>query len=204
MLGEYKIDVELRQKLPWERDEELLQLNPSGELPVLDDAAKGVFCGARVISEWLEDTIENAFLLPKSAEDKAEVRRLIDWFDVKFQREVGHPLLNERVIKRYRHGQAVSSDIMRAAIGNAHIHFGYFDWLLSQHDWLAGDTITMADLAACGYLSVMDYFGDVSWDKYPDLKSWFMKMKSRPSYRPLLADRLVGLAPAKDYAELDF
>ena len=56
MLGEYKIDVELRQKLPWERDEELLQLNPSGELPILDDAAKGVFCGARVISEWLEET----------------------------------------------------------------------------------------------------------------------------------------------------
>ena len=51
---------------------------------------------------------------------------------------------------------------------------------------------------------MLDYFGDVDWNKYRDLKSWYMKMKSRPSFRQLLADRLSGMPPAQDYAQLDF
>ncbi|MGC6530478.1 MAG: glutathione S-transferase family protein [Candidatus Puniceispirillaceae bacterium] len=204
VLGEYKCDFELRVKNPWERDEALLRLNPAGEVPVLDDAAKGVYCGARVISEWLEDTLEGAKLLQGSAEQKAEIRRLIDWFDGKFSKEVSNPLFSERVKKRFLKGQPVSSDIIRTAVANSHVHFGYFEWLLGQHGWLAGDNISLADFMAAAHISVLDYFGDVNWEKYPDVKSWYMKMKSRPSFRPLLADRLVGMPPAKDYAELDF
>lgn len=203
-LGEYKTDVELRLAAPWERDEVVLRLNPAGELPVLDDAAHGVYCGARVISEWIEETQDGAFLLKGTPEERAEVRRLIDWFDGKFTKEVGAPLFQERITKRFVKGQAVSSDVIRTAIANAHIHFGYFEWLLGRHDWLAGDRLTLADLAGAAHLSMLDYFGDVDWDKYPDMKSWYMKMKSRPSFRELLADRLVGMPPAKDYAELDF
>jgi len=204
ILAEYKQDVELRASVPWERDESVLRLNPAGELPVLDDAAQGVYCGARVIAEWIEEVQEGAFLLDGTAEERAEIRRLIDWFDGKFTKEVGAPLFQERIAKRFLHGQAVSSDVIRTAIANAHIHFGYFDWLLGRHDWLAGDRLTLADLNAAAHLSMLDYFGDVDWNKYRDLKSWYMKMKSRPSFRHLLADRLSGMPPAQDYAQLDF
>ena len=204
ILGEYKHDFELRQHLPWEYDEALLRLNPAGSLPVLDDASKGLYCGARVISEWIEETEPAAFLLKGSAEGRAEIRRLLDWFDDKFTKEVGRPLFAERIVKRYQKGQAVSSDILRAAIANAHIHLEYLDWMLGQHEWLAGDSLTLADFNAAAHLSVLDYFGDISWDKYADLKSWYMKIKSRPCFRPLLGDRLVGMAPAPHYAELDF
>ena len=204
ILSEYKTDIELRQSNPWERDETILRLNPAGELPVLDDAAQGVYCGARVISEWVEETREDAFLMTGTPEERAEIRRLVDWFDGKFTKEVCGPLFQERIAKRFVHGQAVSSDIIRTAIANSHIHFGYFEWLLSRHDWLAGDRLTLADLNGAAHLSFLDYFGDVDWAKYPELKLWYMKLKSRPSFRPLLADRLVGMPPAKDYAELDF
>jgi len=204
VLNEYKSDAELRALVPWERHDALLRINPAGELPVLDDAAQGVYCGARVISEWVEETQTAPFLMTGTAEDRAEIRRLIDWFDGKFTKEVGGPLFQERIAKRFLRGQAVSSDVIRTAIANAHIHFGYFDWLLGRHDWLAGDRLTLADLNGAAHLSMLDYFGDVDWQKYPDLKTWYMKMKSRPSFRPLLADRLVGMPPAKDYAELDF
>ena len=204
ILGEYKSDLDLRICQPWERNDTLLKLNPAGELPVLDDASNGVYCGARVISEWVEEVRDDAFLLQGTAEERAEIRRLISWFDTKFTHEVGAPLFSERVTKRFVKGQSVSSDIIRAAVANANIHLGYVNWLLSRHDWLAGDRLTLADLNAAAHLSVLDYFGDVAWDKYGDLKSWYMKMKSRPSFRPLLADRLVGMPPSKDYAELDF
>lgn len=204
ILGEYKSDIEYLTCQPWERDETLLKLNPAGELPVYDDASNGVYCGSRVISEWIEEVKEDAFLLQGSAEERAEIRRLISWFDVKFAKEVSDPLFSERITKRFVQGQSVSSNVIRAAVANGHIHYGYFNWLLSRHDWLAGDRLTLADLNGAAHLSLIDYFGDITWDKYPDLKSWYMKMKSRPSFRPLLADRLVGMPPAKDYAELDF
>ena len=203
-LQEYKCDFELRPFTPWERHEPILRLNPAGELPILDDAAQGVYCGSYVISEWLEETQKEAFLMTGTAEERAEIRRLINWFDGKFTKEVGSPLFQERIAKRFVRGQPVSSDIIRTAIANAHIHFGYFDWLLGRHDWLAGDRLTLSDLNAAAHLSMMDYFGDIDWSKYRDLKTWYMKMKSRPSFRDLLADRLVGMPPAKDYAELDF
>ena len=204
VMAEYKWDFELRVIVPWERNEGLLQLNPAGDLPVLDDVVRGVFCGSRAISEWVEETQEGAYLLDGSPQERAEIRRLIDWFDIKFTQEVGRPLFAERIIKRYLKGQAVSSDTIRTGLANAHIHFEYLNWLLGHHDCLAGDKISLADLNAMAHISVLDYCGDVNWDKYPDVKSWYMKMKSRPSFRPLLADRLVGMPPAKDYAELDF
>ena len=62
----------------------------------------------------------------------------------------------------------------------------------------------MADFAAAAYLSVIDYLGDVPWDGFPGVKTWYMKLKSRPAFRPILADRWPGLVPAAHYDDLDF
>ena len=51
---------------------------------------------------------------------------------------------------------------------------------------------------------MLDYFGEIAWRIYPALKTWYMRLKSRPSFRPLLADRLPGMAPVEHYADLDF
>lgn len=202
--GEYKLSLDLVTQLPWLRDEKLLALNPAGELPVFEDETHGVICGARVISEWIEETVENNFLMPKKAGERAEVRRLIDWFEGKFTLEVTRPLLRERVIKRFQSGQPASSQILRAALANAQIHLGYVDWLAGQYSWLAGPDISLADLSAAAHISVLDYFGDVHWQRYPEVKLWYMKLKSRPGFRPLLSDVLVGMPPASHYSNLDF
>jgi glutathione S-transferase len=51
---------------------------------------------------------------------------------------------------------------------------------------------------------VLDYLGDVPWEKHPEAKLWYARIKSRPSFRPLLQDRLSGLRPAAHYDDLDF
>ena len=61
-----------------------------------------------------------------------------------------------------------------------------------------------ADLAAAGHISAVDYFGDIPWTDYPVAKSWYQRVKSRPSFRPLLADTIRGTAPGPHYADLDF
>ena len=202
--GEYKLELDLITQLPWLRDEKMLALNPAGELPIFEHETHGVVSGARVISEWLEDIVEDNFLMPTTAGERAEVRRLVDWFEGKFTLEVTRPLVRERVIKRFQSGEAASSQILRAALANAQIHLGYVDWLAGQYSWLAGPNISLADLAAAAHISVLDYFGDVDWQRYPEAKLWYMKLKSRPSFRPLLSDVLVGMPPASHYSNLDF
>ncbi len=46
--------------------------------------------------------------------------------------------------------------------------------------------------------------GDVPWDDYPRAKEWYVRIKSRPSFRPVLADHIPGLRPPTHYADLDF
>ena len=202
--GEYKLELDLITQLPWLRDEKVLALNPAGELPIFEHETHGVVSGARVILEWLEDIVEDNFLMPATAGERAEVRRLVDWFEGKFTLEVTRPLVRERVIKRFQSGEAASSQILRAALANAQIHLGYVDWLAGQYSWLAGPNISLADLAAAAHISVLDYFGDVDWQRYPEAKLWYMKLKSRPSFRSLLSDVLVGMPPASHYSNLDF
>lgn len=203
-LAEYGLEHDLKTQLPWQRDESFLALNPAGNLPVLAWNDGRAISGAGVICEWLEETAARPVLMLGDAAERAEIRRLFDWFEMKFATEVGTPLLRERVVKRFSSGPAVSSQSIRAALANSQIHLDYVNWLLDSRSWLAGDRMSLADFAAAGHLSVLDYFGDISWDKYPEAKLWFMKMKSRPSYRGLLGDHLAGFPPARHYAEVDF
>jgi glutathione S-transferase len=76
--------------------------------------------------------------------------------------------------------------------------------LAETRPWLSGEAPSFADLAAAAHLSTLDYLGEVSWDDYEPVKNWYSLLKSRPSFRPLLADRVAGFIPSGTYADLDF
>jgi glutathione S-transferase len=190
---------------PWERHEDFLSLSPSGDVPVMVTEVGVILVGAMVISEFIEETEDkDGSLMWGSAAERAEIRRLTEWFEVKFVREVGAPLLNERFVKRVANAGNPSSKVMRAALTNLHIHLDYIDWLAEQGNWLAGKAISLADLAAAAHLSVTDYFGDIDWSRHPEAKEWYAKIKSRPAFRDLLTDGVVGMNAAPHYANLDF
>ncbi len=50
----------------------------------------------------------------------------------------------------------------------------------------------------------LDYLGDVPWEAHEPAKEWYARIKSRPSFRPILADHVPGAPPPKHYADLDF
>ena len=45
---------------------------------------------------------------------------------------------------------------------------------------------------------------ELEWHQLSDARDWYMRIKSRPAFRPLLKDRIRGLAPSAHYADLDF
>ena len=94
--------------------------------------------------------------------------------------------------------------MIRAARHNIRYHLAYIGWLVRARDWLAGNELTYADLAAAAHLSAADYLGDVPWSEDETAKNWYARLKSRPSFRPLLAETMAGIPPSKTYADLDF
>ncbi|MEE4236030.1 MAG: glutathione S-transferase family protein [Anderseniella sp.] len=209
-LSEMGIAAELLEERPWEAREDFISLNPAGTLPVLIDEDGTVCAGVEATGCHLDETRSTAAgsLWGTGPAQRAEVRRLVAWFDGKFHHEVTSPLLMEKVVKRFvpeaQGGGAPNMNRVRAALAALKDHLAYIDYLTSQHNLLAGNDITVADLAAACHLSVADYTGDIVWDAVPDAKAWYQRIKSRPSFRPLLADHVRGLTPSASYAELDF
>jgi glutathione S-transferase len=195
--------AELQAVEPWQQPEELAGLNPAAEVPILLDGDLPVV-DSWAICEYLEETRPERRLLGTTPAERAEIRRLIAWFDVKFMREVGDLVWHEKLIKRIREGTTPDSAAVRTGLANLHAHLDYVSYLFDRRNWLAGEFLSLADLAAAAQISVLDYIGDVPWEKHPEAKLWYARIKSRPSFRPLLQDRLSGLKPATHYDDLDF
>ena len=212
ILGEYGIGVHLVEERFWERRQEFLLLNPAGELPVLVAEGEPPIPGAAIIAEYIEETYtgENGGdrLLPQRPGRRVEVRRLASWFNDKFYTEVSRPLVTERVFKRHmtqdQGGGPPDTEALRAARQNIRYHVAYIGWLVRTRDWLAGDRLSLADIAAAAHLSAADYLGEVPWNEDEVAKNWYARVKSRPSFRAILADTMAGLPPSKSYADLDF
>lgn len=213
VLGEYAIDFESVEERPWEWRAAFLALNPAGELPVLELADGAILCGAYAIVEYVGEEIRAAdkdarriVLFPGGREERAEVRRLVDWFHRKLDREVTRELLLEKVYPMLGEakGRVPDPAVMRAVRQNLRYHLGYLSYLADQRRWLAGEELSYADLAAAAHLSVLDYLDEVPWESYPVVRSWYQRIKSRRSFRPLLADRVPGIMPPGRYPDIDF
>lgn len=244
MLAELGLDTDLVPEKPWERRRDFMEMNPSGEVPVLIDEegaarARGqqemglgseasseeeaeaeqndldlavtrgpkdpvTICGAFPIVEYLCETYPDPDLLGATAAQKAETRRLFDWFGRKFHNEVSDLVLQEKVVKRLARVGNPDTAALRVGIQNMGYHLDYIGWLSEKRNWLAGEQFTIADIAAASQISALDYLGDIRWQNYPRARDWYARIKSRKSFRLILADHVSGMPPPKHYADPDF
>jgi glutathione S-transferase len=211
VLGELRIEHELQVELPWAWRKAFLAMNPGGNLPVLELQNHMILCGAYPISEYLAEEQREADaveppLFPGDIEERAEARRLVDWFHIKCHSEVTRDLLYE---KHYARAAAVTghspdSEVLIATTQNLKQHMRYIGFLTDYRRWLAGDEMSFADFAAAGHVSCLDYLGVIDWDKYPSARDWYVRIKSRRSFQGILDDRVPGLAPPQHYDDPDF
>ena len=212
LLMEYEQNATYIEENPWERRPEFLKLNPAGTVPVLQLEDLDRFCGPLVINEFLDESrgimMRDRRLMPENNIGRGEVRRLIEWFLIKFEAEVNRYIIQERVYKQLMRteegGGSPDTSIIRIARSNLTNHLKYLESLVATRDWVSGNDLSAADFAAASALSVLDYLGEVPWDQFTAIKDWYTRLKSRPSFRPLLIERLVVLPPASHYMDLDF
>jgi len=202
-LAEKRIEVELVEERYWEQDPDFLRRNPAGKVPVLRMDGR-TFADSTAICEYLEEIHPEPALLPKAAEQRYEVRRLVAWFDDKFNAEVTSKLLGERVFRKLMGTGYPDSGNVKAGSKAIKYHLDYMAWLLDQRRWLAGNDLSLADFAAAAHLSCLDYVSDVDWNRSEVVKDWYAKIKSRPAFRSLLADQVSGFPQPSHYADLDF
>ena len=204
-LGEKKLPFELVVESVWEKRPEFIALNPANDVPVLVEPDGWVLADSNAIVEYLDEGVAEPPLLGADLLVRAEVRRLVGWFDGKFNAEVTINLVGEKVVKRQMgYSGGPDSNAVRAGFAHLRAHLDYLAKLADERRWLAGDAFSLADIAAAAHLSVVDYVGDIPWDAHPAVKDWYARVKSRPSFRPLLADQLPGVRPPPHYADLDF
>lgn len=204
MLSEKGIGYELWRENPWEAGDELFSLNPAGRTPVLyDEERKIALSDSRAICEYFEETTANSPMINGTAVQRAEIRRLVALFDENFYEDVTLPLLYERMKKRLVLRQPPDSKVLREAMKLAHAHLDYIDWLVDNRRWLGGATLSLADLGAAAQISVADYLGGIDWSGHDQSRSWYAVIKSRPSFRPLLAERMEVIQPPAHYALID-
>ena len=212
VLAEHGIEAELVEERVFERRPAFLALDPGGQTPLYLTEDGFAVPGATTIAEYIDEIHGSRLgphrLMPQTPLERVAVRRLLDWFNQRFHAEVSGYLVTEKIYKRAmtveQGGGAPDSGAVRAAQRNVRYHMQYISYLVHQQGWLAGERLTLADLAAAAHLSCVDFLGDMPWHEDEGVKHWYATIKSRPSFRQLLADRLPGLQPRMEYADLDF
>jgi glutathione S-transferase len=205
LLGEKGVGYELVRESPWERRDEFLDLNPAGRTPMMVEADKGtVLIDSWAICEFFEETVNKAPMINGTAINRAEIRRLVAWFDEQFFADVVAPLMHERMKKRLIERVSPDARVLREAMKLALNHLDYTDFLLDHRNWLGGATMSLADLTAAAHISVADYLGGIDWRGHEQTRRWYSGLKSRPSFRPLLSERMEVIGPPQHYDKVDF
>jgi glutathione S-transferase len=203
-LSEKGVGYDLEHAYPWDAGDEFYALNPAGRTPVLHDPAKRLtLVDSQAICEFFEETVDKTPLILGNAVQRAEIRRLVALFDQNFFADVTHPLMHEKMKKRLVLRTSPDSGTLRSAMRLAHEHLEYIDWLVGNRRWLAGAQLSLADFAAAAQISVADYLGGIDWSGHDEAHGWYRVMKSRPSFRPLLTEKMEGLPPPRHYADVN-
>lgn len=204
VLAEKRLPFELKTERAWERRPEYLVMNPAATVPTLLEDNGLAVPNSAVICEYLDEAYPDISMFGRTLGERVEVRRLAAWFDGKFDAEVTRNLNGQKYIKRLAGRGQPDAGALRAGYAQLRDHLHYIGWLAETRKWLAGASLSLADLSAAAHLSVLDFAGDVDWSVSPAARDWYTRIKSRPSFRPLLSDRVLGITPPAHYADLDF
>ncbi|GAA0562439.1 glutathione S-transferase family protein [Rhizomicrobium electricum] len=176
-------------------------------MPQFIDLDGTTVTGLWAILDHIEGTYPEIPLVPDDAVERGEALRWLDWTATVLGDQVTRKIVSEKANPRYTGTPTRSTpdvNVIRAGRDALRELIPFLGKTVDEHGNLVSRNLTIADLSLAAHLSSLDYFGEVPWDANQGLREWYMRMKSRPSFRSLLADRVPGQPPIKYYADLDF
>ena len=201
-LDEKKIKFKLQIENYWNPQTNFLLMNPGAFFPVLFVEENKYIVGSNVIVEFLEEFKNTLSLLDEK--NRYEIKRMINWFEYIFKKDVVEPILHEKIFKRFEEKKNPDSKNIRKALENLKFNLSYFEYLIGDNDYIAGDKITYADIFFACSISVLDYLDELNFRNFDKVKDLYFKIKSRPSFKNILKDRIVGISPNKKYMQFDY
>src|SRR5690606_16168514 len=121
MFAEYGVAVELEDIKPWNRDPQLLEINPAATVPILLEDGEAPVVGVLAVLHAIEERYSPSTvtgLFPASSADRAEMWRLLDWVLLKLNDEVTRYVFEEKIVKRDRRGATPEPGVLRVAKAN--------------------------------------------------------------------------------------
>ena len=161
-----------------------IEVNPAGQTPALELDDGSMLTEVTAICEYLEERFREPALIGTTAEARANTRMWTRRVDIK----ICEPLTNGF---RYAEGLPLFETRMRclpeAATGLKAIAqdgIGWLDPLIAGRDFIAGDTLLLADLMLFAFLDFGVSVGQPIDPSFTNVVRWYERMKSRPSANP--------------------
>ena len=163
--------------------------------------------GVWAILDHLETHFPDRPLAPADDAARRECLRWVDYAMGPFHEQVTQRIVYEKAAPKYTgaaFSRAPDMNVIRAGREELKLALKQIGAAAETNGNLACRDTTLGDLAVAAHLSALDYFGEVPWTDFPAAAEWYVRMKSRPSFRSILLDRVPGQPPVSHYAELDF
>ena len=163
--------------------------------------------GVWAILDHLEQNYPDRPLAPADDAARRACLRWVDWAFGPFHEQVTQRIVYEKAAPRYTgagFSRPPDMNVIRAGREDLKAALKAIGAAAEGNGNLACREISLGDLAVAAHLSALDYFGEVPWADFPAAGEWYVRMKSRPSFRSILSDRVPGQPPVSHYAELDF
>jgi glutathione S-transferase len=165
------------------KSDEFLTLHPLGQVPVLVDGDFSIW-DSQAILVYLARKFENEQWLPLNARASAQITAWLS-FAVK---ELAIGLAAARV-HHILGGQGINfvtrlNIEINSATSQGEKSLAVLNHYLSDHQWLAGDAPTIADIV-CFPAIEFAHEGNVSLDAYPNVQDWAKSFRQLPGFIPM-------------------
>jgi len=159
-----------------------LAVNPSGQIPTLEDGDFRLTESAAILKYLAEKSGSRAY--PADAKQRARVNEMMDWFNTGLYRDLGYGLIYSQTLPDYIYSDtAVQSATLARAQKKANHWLGVLDRSLigATKKFVCGNDITLADYFGVCIVTVGEV-AHLRYDAYPNVMRWINTMKARPNW----------------------
>lgn len=174
-----------------------LSRHPFGRVPVLEHGSFTLY-ETQAILRYLDRILPDPALTPASPQDAARMDQLIGINDSYLFPGCATAIVVQRIVGPRLLGLTPDERVIAEAMPRAHLVFREISRLLGDKEWLAGRSLSLADLMAAPQMEFLSRTPE--WRELtaglPNLVSWLGRVEARPSFQATIWERVAELAKA--------